>query len=117
MFSYELIEELKKAKGFKKDKEVIDIMEGMNSGNMSQIKAGKRPLTEEQALFIAREANLCKDWVLVNLAEERAKSEEVKKAWYEIGKKLRKSAVAAMLAVIVAFGGFGENSGAEPSFS
>ncbi|MCH8475996.1 MAG: hypothetical protein LAT55_12310 [Opitutales bacterium] len=53
----------------------------------------------------------------MQLAEEGAKCEEAKEIWQKFGKKLNKSVTAAILALFVVFGGFGENSGAEPSFS
>ncbi|MEN3159602.1 DUF3693 domain-containing protein [Alkalimonas sp. NCh-2] len=117
MFSYELIEEFKKAKGLDKDIRAAEEIPAMTRANLSQIKAGKRHLTEEQALFIAEEAGLCKDWVLVHLAEETAKSEEAKQVWHDFGKKLNKSVTAAILALFVVFGGFGLNQGLEPDFT
>lgn len=105
MFSYELIQELKKKRGIEKDIEVAELLPAMNKGNLSSIKSGRRHLTEEQALFIAHECNLSVDWVLVQLAEETAKSEEAKKAWHQLAKKLNKSVSAAILALIVVFSG------------
>lgn len=79
----------------------------MNSGNLSKIRKGieGRNLNEEQALFIAHECNLNPEWVLVQLAESTAKSEEAKKAWHNIAKKISKSVTAAALALIVIFSG------------
>ena len=105
MFSYELVQELKKAKGLKTDLEASGIIDGLNSGNMSQIKSGKRHLTEEQALFIAHECGLNPEWVLVHLAEEKSKSEEAKDIWCNLAKKISRSATAALLALIVIFSG------------
>lgn len=105
MFSYELVQEYKKAKALRTDLEASTHIAGLNSGNMSQIKSGKRHLTEEQALFIAQECNLNPEWVLVHLAEEVSKSEEAKEVWSNLAKKIRKSVTAAALALIVIFGG------------
>lgn len=110
MFSYELIQELKKKLGIEKDVEVAELMPAMNKGNLSSIKSGRRHLTEEQALFIANECGLNTEWVLVQLAEETAKSEEAKSAWHNLAKKLNKSVSAAILALIVVFGGLDANS-------
>ena len=109
-FSNELIEELKKAKGLKTDTEVADFLPHMNKGNLSKIKKGDgRHLTEEQALLIADQCNLNPQWVLVKLAEELSKSEEAKKVWHEFAKKINKSVLAAILAVVVVFGGLNQN--------
>lgn len=105
MFSYQLVQEYKKAKGIKTDLEASTHIAGLNSGNISQVKSGKRKLTEEQALFIAHECNLNPEWVLVHLAEEVSKYEEAKQVWSNLAKKISRSATAAILAAIVIFGG------------
>lgn len=108
MFSYELINEFKKAKGLKTDVEVMAFFEGMNSGNMSNIKKGNRSLKNEQALFIADECGLNPEWVLVQLEEEKAVRLNAKREadiWHNIAKKISKSVTAAALALIVIFSG------------
>lgn len=67
MFSYQLVQELKKAKGMKTDLEASAHIAGLNSGNMSQIKSGKRHLTEEQALFIANECGFNSEFCIAML--------------------------------------------------
>ena len=118
-FSNELIDEFKKAKGIKTDAEVAELLPEMHKGNLSKIRKGteNRHLNETQALFIAHECNLSIDWVLVQLAEETAKSEEAKKAWHQLAKKLNKSVSAAILALIVVFGGYTQNIGHSPRFA
>jgi plasmid maintenance system antidote protein VapI len=110
MFSVELIEELKKAKGFSKDVQAAEAIPNLTRANISHIKSGSRHLTEEQALFIAKECNLSAEWVLVHLAEEVAKSEQAKEIWHNLAKKIKKSVSAAILALIVVFGGLNQNS-------
>lgn len=117
MFSVELIEELKKAKGFAKDIQAAEVIPNLTRANLSHIKSGSRHLTEEQALFIASECGLSNEWVLVNLAEEKAKSELAKQAWANIAKKISRSASAAVLALIVVFGGLAQNHGPSPRFA
>lgn len=111
-FSNELIEEFKKAKGLKTDSEVAELLPEMNKGNLSKIRKGteNRHLNEVQALFIANECNLNPEWVLVSLAEEVSRSDEAKKVWHQFAKKLNKSVSAAILALIVVFGGLDANS-------
>lgn len=110
MFSAELIEELKKAKGFAKDVQAAEMIPNLTRANLSHIKSGTRHLTEEQALFIAHECNLNPEWVLVSLAEEVSRSDEARKVWHQFAKKLNKSVLAAILAVTVVFGGLDANS-------
>lgn len=117
MFSRELIDLLKAKKGFTKDAELVGVLPGATRSVVSEIKSGKRKLTEEQAVFIAEQCDLCLDWVLVHLEEEKAKTEKAKWAWAQLGKKLNKSVTAAILALFVVFGGFGLNQGLEPDFS
>ena len=105
MFSYEMLMELKKLKGFDKDYELANILPKATRSVISEIKSGKRHLTEEQAVFIATECKIDIQWMLVQLAEETAKTEAAKKAWYNLAKKLSKSVTAAALALIVIFSG------------
>lgn len=106
-FSVELIDLYKKTKGLTSDNKAASEIPGMNSGNLSKIRAGAdgRHLNEEQALFIAQLCGLNPEWVLVQLAEEKAKSDEAKKIWHNLAKKISRSVTAAALALIVIFGG------------
>lgn len=114
-FSNHLIDELKKTKGIKTDSEVAELLPDMNKGNLSKIRKGieSRSLNESQALFIAKECGISPEWVLVQLAESVAKSEEAKNAWSNLSKKISKSVATAILALAVVFGGF--NAKDQPS--
>ena len=113
-FSYGLVTELKKKLGLNTDLQVCEVIPKTTSGNLSQVKSGKRHLTEEQALFIAKECDLNVQWVLVQLAEETAKSEEAKKVWSNLAKKISRSATAAALALMVIFSGLESKAGSDP---
>ena len=106
-FSVELIDLFKEKRGLTSDNKAAAEIPAMNSGNLSKIRNGAdgRHLNEEQALFIANECGLNPEWVLVHLAEEKAKSDEAKTVWANLAKKISRSATAAILAVIVIFGG------------
>jgi len=117
MFSRELVEELKKSKEFSKDSDLLNILPKATKSVISEIKSGKRHLTEEQALFIANECGLNPGWVLVNLAAETAKVEEAKSVWSNLAKKLSKSVTAGLLALTVIFAGLDENRADSPVFS
>ena len=118
-FSAQLIDELKKAKGLEKDSDVAELLPGMNKGNLSKIKKGveNRMLNEEQALFIASNCGLNPDWVLVNLAAQRAESEEARKTWANMAKKLSRSAATAVLAVVLVFCGVQSNNSGKAVFA
>lgn len=94
-YSYELIEIFKNKKGLTKNRDVITLIDGMNEGNLSNIKAGKRHLTQEQGLFIAEQCGLDIGEVLVKLDMERSNSTIVKEALSNLLKRIA-TAVAAI---------------------
>ncbi|MEO3879838.1 DUF3693 domain-containing protein [Rheinheimera fenheensis] len=104
-FASYLIDELKKQKGFATDADAVNVLPKMTKGALYSIKKGERPMTEEQALYIANECDLNPEWVLVRLAEHNDKNEEAKKIWHNLAKKLSKSVTAAALALILIFSG------------
>ncbi|CAM5223368.1 DUF3693 domain-containing protein [Alishewanella longhuensis] len=107
-FSSELVDLLKNKKELTSDNKAADAIPGMNSGNLSKIRKGLdgRHLNEEQALYIAAECGLNPQWVLVQLAEEKARSEEAKAVWSNLAKKISKSVVAVALTISLVFCGF-----------
>lgn len=113
-FTQQLLTELMKAKGFTKNNEMLEVIPKVSKGVLSELVNGKRHLTEEQALIIAKECNLNVQWVLVQLAEETAKSELAKKAWANLAKKISRSATAAALALMVIFSGLESKAGSDP---
>lgn len=102
-YSAELIETLKKIKGFTKDAEVVEVLPKATKGNLSQVKSGLRHLTNEQALWIAEECHLDPTWVLVNLAEEKAHNEKEKAVWSHIAKMMANTAKALAIAGLLLF--------------
>lgn len=117
MFGKYLIETLKQHKGLTKDSEVVEMLPKCTKGWLSSIKSGDKKMTEEQALFIAKECGINPEWVLVQLAEESAKSEEAKQVWTSLAKKLSRSAVAAVLAVVLVFCGVQSNNSGKAVFA
>lgn len=98
-YSYWLILQLKAKFGIKTDTEVAAHIDGMNQGNIANIKAGKRHLTPEQALFIAEQCGLDIGEVLVKLDMEKTKSPAVRDALGSVLKRIA-GAVAAIALVI-----------------
>lgn len=105
-YSYTLIEIFKAKKGITKNRDVVSMIEGMNEGNLSNIKAGNRHLTPEQGLFIAEQCGLDIGEVLVKLDMERAKSPAVQEALSSLLKRI--AGVFAAIALTM-------NLAAEPS--
>ena len=105
MISGELINLLKEKKKFTKDGELVGYVPATTKGIISELKSGKRPLTDEQALFIAKECGLNPEWVLAEVAADRAKTEELKEIWGTLAKKLSRTVTAAALAVSLVFCG------------
>jgi len=97
-FSTELLEMMKTEAGFKSDSELVGVLPAITKGRISEVKSGKRHLTEEQALVIAKACNLNPEWVLVNLAAETSKSEACKPIWTNLAKKLSKAALVFVVA-------------------
>lgn len=102
-YSYELITELKRKLELKSDNETSKILPKSTSGTISEIKSGKRTLTEEQAVWIAEQCDLNLEWVLVNLAEDTAKNDKAKKVWSRLAKSLAKTVNALAIIGIVLF--------------
>ena len=96
-YSAELIEKAKKQIGISKDIELIEMMPKCTKSIISEIKSGKRNLTEEQAMWIAETCALDCALVLVELAAECTKSEKAQSVWVSLAKKMK--ATASILAV------------------
>lgn len=111
-FSYSLVEQLKIKLNLKSDLQVCEVIPKTTSGNLSQVKSGKRHLTEDQALWIAEQCGLNLDWVLVNLAEETAKSDKAKSVWHKLAKKMVKAVSAVGILTILMLS---QGSGQSPS--
>ena len=102
-YSGQLIETLKEKMSFSKDAEVVQVLPNITKGSLSEIKSGKRHLTEEQALWIAQQCALDAAHVLVELAAERSKSSTAQAVWSELAKKLKAAASAAVVVAILVF--------------
>lgn len=103
-FSAELLEMMKQECGFKSDSELVEALPAITKGRVSEVKSGKRHLTEEQALTIANACKLNPEWVLVNLAAETTKSEACKPIWSNLAKKLSKAVCVVMMSGIYFMG-------------
>lgn len=98
-YSYWLVTKLKELKGVKTDSEIAGQIEGLNQGNVAHIKAGRRPLTPEQALYIAEQCGLDIGEVLVKLDMERTKSPAVRDALSSVLKRIAGAVACISLTV------------------
>ncbi len=96
-FSYELTQKYKDFKGYTQDKQVCSDIEGLTTGNLSDIKKERRHLTANQVIFICNEMDLDFKPALIELAKEKAKTKEEKAAWTEVAKKISAACVAGLL--------------------
>lgn len=86
MYINELLDAYKKTKKYVQEKQVAHDL-GISRQKLSDIRQGRRYLTENEALFIAGETGADKETVLVYLAADKAKSYEAQQAWKHIIKK------------------------------
>jgi hypothetical protein len=100
-YSYELIQKLKSRLELKSDNETAKVLPKATSGIISEIKSGKRCLTEEQAIFIIEHCSLDCALTLVELAAESAKTTTAQTVWHNLAKKLKATTKAVVVALIL----------------
>ncbi|ABU73676.1 MAG: DUF3693 domain-containing protein [Pseudomonadota bacterium] len=86
MYTNELLDAYKKAKNYIQDKQVAHDL-GLSRQKISAIRNGQRYLSENEALFLAKEIGADTESVLVYLAADKAKTFEAQQAWANIAKK------------------------------
>lgn len=88
MFSYQLIEAYMKAKNYTQAKQAaMDL--GYSDAFVSNLKTGKKNISEESAIYIAEKCGMDVSEVLIRLQAEKAKSESEKAAWKDMLKKYK----------------------------
>ncbi|CAE6936940.1 hypothetical protein ACOMICROBIO_LKFPLAJE_03468 [Vibrio sp. B1FIG11] len=88
MYTNELLDAYKKAKNYIQDKQVAHDL-GLSRQKISAIRNGQRYLSENEALFLAKEIGADTESVLVYLAADKAKTFEAQQAWANIAKKFK----------------------------
>jgi plasmid maintenance system antidote protein VapI len=81
-----LIDAYKSSKNYEQDKQIAHDL-GISRQKLSDIRQGRRYLTENEALFLAEEVGADKEMVLVYLAADKAKTYEAQTLWNNIAKK------------------------------
>lgn len=98
-YSWSLVEILKEKTGAKSYRQAGLMLEKMTDGNLGQVKRGERPLTPEQAMFIAEKCGLDVGEVLVRLDMDRTKNPAVKEALGNVLKRIA-GAIAGIILTI-----------------
>lgn len=111
-YEKELIEKYKTELGYKQDKQVICDL-GISKSHFSEIKKGHRHFTDEQVVTLCKKAKFNASEELAQVHIGKAKSKDVKQAWSEIVKKIKASAAAILLGLMLV--GANEKS-LEPAF-
>ncbi|MBB1404889.1 hypothetical protein H5079_04595 [Pseudoalteromonas sp. SG44-5] len=101
-YSYELIKKYRDFKGYSQDKQVCADM-GVSTGNVTDIKKGRRSLTANQCIFLCEQMGIDFKPALIQLAIEKSKTKEEVKAWEEVAKKISAACVAGLLLVTASF--------------
>lgn len=99
-YSYELVQQLMDAKGWNKQAPVLEFINKLSQGSLSDIKKGARHLTPAQALQIANEIGLDTNEVLIQLSLEKAKSSEETKAWSGMLDVIKKSGTTGLALIL-----------------
>jgi len=80
MFSYELIQTYMRAKNYTQAKQAASDL-GYSNAFLSNIKSGKKNISEESAIYIAERCGLDIDETLIKLQIEKSRTESEKSAW------------------------------------
>ena len=86
MYINQLIDSYKTTKSYVQGKQIAHDL-GISVKKLSDIRKGRRYLTENEALFLASEVGADKEMVLVYLAADKAKTHEAQTLWNSIAKK------------------------------
>lgn len=86
MYINQLIGSYKTTKSYVQGKQIAHDL-GISVKKLSDIRKGRRYLTENEALYLAGEVGADKEMVLVYLAADKAKTFKAQQAWSNIAKK------------------------------
>ncbi len=89
MYINNLFNAYKKAKNYVQDKQIAHDL-GLTPQKISKIRSGERQLTENEAIFLAKELNLSIEEVLLYVAADRSKHDEAKQSWENLIKKFKR---------------------------
>ncbi|QSV17315.1 DUF3693 domain-containing protein [Photobacterium ganghwense] len=87
MYQTKLLDSYKTAKNYIQDKQIAADL-GLPKQRISEMRTGKRYLSDTEAVFLAQECNIDPKEALVAIHADRTQNSSVKALWEEIAKKL-----------------------------
>ncbi|NAW64536.1 DUF3693 domain-containing protein [Photobacterium halotolerans] len=88
MYQIKLLDSYKTAKNYVQDKQIAADL-GIPQQRISEMRTGKRYLSDKEAIFLAEATNIDPHEVLIFLAADRAKDFKAQRIWQDITAKLR----------------------------
>lgn len=98
----ELLDAVKRQHGLTSDYQLAKLL-AMQTARISHYRAGRRFLSDETALQVAKLLDVAPGYVLAIVAAERAQTEEIRKAWQRAAKALAGAAVGVLLGCGLAY--------------
>ncbi len=98
MYINKLLDAYKTAKNYVQDKQIAHDL-GISVQKLSGIRQGTRYLTENEALFLANEANVPTAEVLLYLAADRSKNVKAQETWNSLIKKFSSQGIITLHSV------------------
>ena len=102
MYANKLLDAYKEAKNYIQDKQIAHDL-GISKQKISNIRSGTRQLTDNEAIFLAENANVDAHEALIYLAADRAKDFKAKSLWNDITAKLSSQGFSGLSLGITAF--------------
>jgi hypothetical protein len=87
MYQNQLLDAYKKAKNYIQDKQIAADL-GIPTSRMSEMRKGKRYLSDSEAIYLAEHSEMNTHEALIYLAADKAKSDKAQKIWADITAKL-----------------------------
>ncbi|WP_415720656.1 DUF3693 domain-containing protein [Photobacterium ganghwense] len=87
MYANYLLDAYKQAKNYVQDKQIAHDL-NVNAARISEMRKGKRYISDSEAVFLAENANIDPKEALLGCHSDRNENPKIKGLWGEIAKKL-----------------------------
>jgi len=87
MYANYLLNSYKQAKNYIQDKQIAHDL-NVNAARISEMRNGKRYISDSEAIFLAENANIDPKEALLGCHADRSDNPKIKQLWAEIAKKL-----------------------------
>ncbi|PSU88122.1 DUF3693 domain-containing protein [Photobacterium kishitanii] len=95
MYQNQLLDAYKEAKNYIQDKQIAADL-GIPTSRMSEMRKGKRYLSDSEAIFLAENSDINTHEALIFLAADKAKTDKAQKIWADITAKLSSQGLAGL---------------------